>query len=106
MSWYYFETRCPNCNDKKTHRWKHGRCSSYEKINENGEIECEECGKIGIIEDMILCCVEDDRSQHDDRERIANLIRTISLMPEDGLASIDFVNKIIQNILTRCSKYL
>ena len=104
MNWYRFKTRCPKCDDKETIPWRHNVCSSIEEINENGEIRCLECDTINFIEDFILHC----RSHHEydpfpkESERLANIIRVISLMPEDGLAPIDFVNKIIQNIIRRC----
>ena len=57
MSRYKFITGCPACGSKEKYQWVHKNCSSYEEIDEDGDIYCLGCNKrLGFIMDLVYNC--------------------------------------------------
>ena len=57
MSRYKFIAGCPACGSKEKYQWVHKNCSSYEEIDEDGDIYCLGCNKtLGFIMDLEYYC--------------------------------------------------
>ena len=48
---------CPVCGEEGEENYTHRECSSYEEIDENGDIYCKGCNKcLGFITDLTYTC--------------------------------------------------
>ena len=57
MGRYKFIAGCPACGRKEKYQWVHKNCSSYEEIDEDGDIHCLGCNRnLGFLMDLEYNC--------------------------------------------------
>jgi hypothetical protein len=102
MSRYKFITGCPVCGSKEICKWVHKDCSSYEEIDENGDIYCSGCNKLlGFIMDLEYRC-----GHHDSQKptNAFNVIQALALLTVAEDIPPIIVKEISEKILERANR--
>lgn len=104
MSRYKFIAGCPACGSKEKYQWVHKNCSSYEEIDENGDIYCLGCNKtLGFIMDLEYYCGHHNYLQPTNALVVfqaLTLLSDVKDMPPDKALSIS------ERVLERAKKNL
>ena len=64
MPKYDFFTSCPSCENKTKYYWSHSGCNGDMKIWDDGDLQCDKCGKYGFILDWEFDCREHGENKY------------------------------------------
>ena len=64
MPKYDFFTSCPSCENKTKYYWSHSGCNGDMKIWDDGDLQCDSCGKYGFILDWEFDCREHGENKY------------------------------------------
>ena len=110
MSRYKFITGCPACGSKEKYQWVHKNCSSYEEIDEDGDIYCLGCNKrLGFIMDLEYnCCHQSHQNYQTPKSALKNfqaltLLSDVQDMPENKRLKLS--ERVIARAKTNLNKW-